>query len=69
MSETNKQTNYTVGHSTKTIEEFLQSSFSFEIKILADIRRLSDLENTRWREFTSRNHYSSPFSIKLITNV
>ncbi|WP_312820244.1 DUF488 domain-containing protein [Kaistella carnis] len=35
-----KQTIYTIGHSTRTIEEFLELLFSFNIKILADIRRL-----------------------------
>lgn len=35
-----KQTIYTIGHSTRTIEEFLELLFSFDIKILADIRRL-----------------------------
>lgn len=31
---------YTIGHSTRTIEKFLELLFSFDIKILADIRRL-----------------------------
>lgn len=35
-----KPTIYTIGHSTRTIEEFLELLFSFNIKILADIRRL-----------------------------
>ncbi len=31
---------YTIGHSTRTIEEFLELLFAFHIKIVADIRRL-----------------------------
>ena len=40
MKSTAKTTIYTIGHSTRTIEEFLELLFSFNIKILADIRRL-----------------------------
>ena len=40
MKSTAKPTIYTIGHSTRTIEEFLELLFSFDIKILADIRRL-----------------------------
>lgn len=35
-----KSTIFTIGHSTRTIEEFLELLFSFNITILADIRRL-----------------------------
>lgn len=35
-----KPTILTIGHSTRTIEEFLELLISFDIKILADIRRL-----------------------------
>ena len=31
---------YTIGHSTRSLEEFLNTLRSFDIKILADIRRL-----------------------------
>lgn len=31
---------YTIGHSTRTLEEFLELLFSFNIKILADIRKM-----------------------------
>ena len=40
MSAGKKSTLFTIGHSTRTIEEFLELLFSFDIKILADIRRL-----------------------------
>ena len=40
MNPSEKPTLYTIGHSTRTIEEFLELLFSFNIKILADIRRL-----------------------------
>lgn len=40
MSTEKKSTLFTIGHSTRTIEEFLELLFSFDIKILADIRRL-----------------------------
>ena len=40
MKSTAKPTIFTIGHSTRTIEEFLDLLFSFDIKILADIRRL-----------------------------
>ena len=35
-----KPTIYTIGHSTRTIEEFLEMLNSFNVKVLADIRRL-----------------------------
>ncbi|QDP86103.1 DUF488 domain-containing protein [Chryseobacterium sp. SNU WT5] len=40
MKSPEKPTLYTIGHSTRTIEEFLELLKSFDIKILADIRRL-----------------------------
>ena len=40
MNTPEKPTLYTIGHSTRTIEEFLELLKSFDIKILADIRRL-----------------------------
>ena len=40
MKVTEKNIIYTIGHSTRTIEEFLALLQSFDIKILADIRRL-----------------------------
>ncbi len=40
MSTTAKNSIYTIGHSTRTIEEFLALLLSFGIKVLADIRRL-----------------------------
>jgi len=40
MSKPKNSKIFTIGHSTRTIEEFLDLLFSFEIKILADIRRL-----------------------------
>lgn len=40
MESSENKTIFTIGHSTRTIEEFLELLFSFEIKILADIRRL-----------------------------
>ena len=40
MATFNKTTIYTIGHSTRTIDEFLELLISFNIKILADIRRL-----------------------------
>ncbi len=40
MSKPENPKIFTIGHSTRTIEEFLDLLFSFEIKILADIRRL-----------------------------
>ena len=40
MKPSEKPTIYTIGHSTRTIEEFLELLFSFNIKIVADIRRL-----------------------------
>jgi uncharacterized protein (DUF488 family) len=40
MSTTAKNSIYTIGHSTRTIEEFLALMLSFGIKVLADIRRL-----------------------------
>ena len=40
MNTPEKPTLYTIGHSTRTIEEFLELLFSFNIKVLADIRRL-----------------------------
>ena len=40
MKPPESATLYTIGHSTRTIEEFLELLFSFDIKILADIRRL-----------------------------
>ena len=49
MEETEKPTIYTIGHSTRTIEEFLDLLFSFDIKILADIRRLPG--STKYPQF------------------
>lgn len=40
MISKKKHTIYTIGHSTRTIEEFMELLFSFDIKILADIRRM-----------------------------
>lgn len=40
MNPPEKPTIYTIGHSTRTIEEFLELLFTFNIKIVADIRRL-----------------------------
>lgn len=40
MKTLENKTIFTIGHSTKTIEEFLDLLFSFDIKVLADIRRL-----------------------------
>lgn len=40
MSKEKNPKIFTIGHSTRTIEEFLDLLFSFDIKILADIRRL-----------------------------
>lgn len=40
MSSSQKPTLFTIGHSTRSIEEFLDLLNSFHIKILADIRRL-----------------------------
>lgn len=40
MKPSKKDTIYTIGHSTRTIEEFLDLLKSFNIKILADIRSL-----------------------------
>ena len=40
MKTLENKTIYTIGHSTRTMEEFLDLLFSFDIKILADIRRL-----------------------------
>lgn len=40
MNPPEKPTLYTIGHSTRTIEEFLELLKSFDIKMLADIRRL-----------------------------
>ncbi len=40
MSKPENSKIFTIGHSTRTIEEFLDLLFSFDIKILADIRRL-----------------------------
>ncbi len=40
MKATEKNILYTIGHSTRTIEEFLALLESFDIKTLADIRRL-----------------------------
>ena len=40
MKPSDKPTIYTIGHSTRTIEKFLELLFSFNIKIVADIRRL-----------------------------
>ena len=40
MSSSENPTIFTIGHSTRTIEEFLVMLNSFNIKILADIRRL-----------------------------
>ena len=40
MKTLENKTIYTIGHSTRTIEEFLDLLFSFDIKVLADIRRL-----------------------------
>ena len=40
MKPPESATLYTIGHSTRTIEKFLELLFSFDIKILADIRRL-----------------------------
>ena len=40
MKPSETPTLYTIGHSTRTIEEFLELLSSFNIKILADIRRL-----------------------------
>lgn len=39
MKKTEKPTIYTIGHSTRTIEEFLELLFSFNIKEAADIRK------------------------------
>ncbi len=40
MKPSKKPTIFTIGHSTRSIEEFLELLFSFDIKIVADIRRL-----------------------------
>ena len=40
MSSSEKPTIFTIGHSTRTIEEFLELLYSFDIKILADIRKM-----------------------------
>lgn len=40
MSTRLKPTLFTIGHSTRTIGEFLELLFSFDIKIVTDIRRL-----------------------------
>ena len=40
MKTLENKTIFTIGHSTRTMEEFLDLLFSFDIKILADIRRL-----------------------------
>lgn len=40
MKTLENKTIFTIGHSTRTIEEFLDLLFSFDIKVLADIRRL-----------------------------
>ena len=40
MKTAETPTIYTIGHSTRTIEEFLELLNSFNIKVLADIRRL-----------------------------
>lgn len=40
MKTPEKPTIYTIGHSTRSIEEFLELLLSFDIKVLADIRRL-----------------------------
>lgn len=40
MKATEKNVLYTIGHSTRTIDEFLALLQSFKIKVLADIRRL-----------------------------
>ncbi len=40
MNSLAKPTVYTIGHSTRTIEEFLELLFSFNIKVLADIRKM-----------------------------
>ena len=40
MNPPEKPTIFTIGHSTRTIEEFLEMLNSFNIKVLADIRRL-----------------------------
>ena len=40
METVAKPTIYTIGHSTRTIKEFLEFLFSFDIKVVADIRRL-----------------------------
>ena len=40
MSELKNPTIYTVGHSTHTLVEFLEMLASFEIKVIADVRRL-----------------------------
>ncbi|MDQ0477740.1 DUF488 family protein [Chryseobacterium sp. MDT2-18] len=40
MKPPEKPTIYTIGHSTRSIEEFLELLLSFKIKVLADIRRL-----------------------------
>lgn len=40
MKSPEQPTIYTIGHSTRSIEEFLELLLSFKIKVLADIRRL-----------------------------
>ena len=40
MKPSKKSTIFTIGHSTRSIDEFLELLFSFDIKIVADIRRL-----------------------------
>ncbi|KIA88768.1 DUF488 domain-containing protein [Kaistella jeonii] len=40
MEAPEKHTIYTIGHSTRTIIEFVELLHSFNIKVLADIRRL-----------------------------
>ncbi len=40
MISENRPTLYTIGHSTRSLEEFLELLFSFNIKILADVRKM-----------------------------
>lgn len=55
------KTIYTIGHSTHSIEEFLSMLQSFDIKILADIRRLPGS-----RKFPQFDHESLKIALEKI---
>ncbi len=61
MDTENDNTIYTIGHSTHTLEEFINMLKSFDIQIVADIRSLPG--SSKFPQFNKENlELSSPES-------